>query len=326
MPRAPLAIPVKVRRKAWALGDAGRAWLTVLPKQISDIERHWGIAVGLPSPNGSEAFVAEVRTDDGQDAVLKICVPGLDPTRQELRVLRAANGRGYAKLLRADTERNILLLEKLGPQLHALGWPEDRQLEAIVATLRDAWMPLPEGPAFVTGAEKAAELATFIGSNWSTLERPCSERAVDAALAYAERRRRAFDPRYSVLAHGDAHQWNTLQAPDSRTGFKLVDPDGAFAERAFDLAIPMREWVDPVPAPDRVRRGRRRCALLARLAGVDPAPIWEWSLPQCVSNGLLLRQLGADAAAASQLAMAEAWAEAGDWVASQATSHRSKCA
>ena len=92
-------------------------------------------------------------------------------------------------------------------------------------------------------------------SLWAPLGRPCSERAVDIALTYAERRRRAFDPAQSVLVHGDAHQWNTLSAPGSRTGFKLIDPDGAFAERAFDLAI------------ENIYTRTRR--VLARHAGVD---------------------------------------------------------
>ena len=38
----------------------------------------------------------------------------------------------------------------------------------------------------------------------------------------------------------NADESNTLRAPSSTTGFKFVDPDGTFAERAFDLAVPMR--------------------------------------------------------------------------------------
>jgi streptomycin 6-kinase len=128
------------------------------------------------------------------------------------------------------------------------------------------------------------------------------------ALNFAERRRAAFDPAEAVLAHGDAHEWNTLSAPDSPTGFKFIDPDGAFAERAFDLAIPMREW-SPVEVAkgDLPRRARHRCRLLSELTGVEPQSIWEWSLVQIVSNGLLLLQISADDLAAAQFTLAEAW-------------------
>jgi hypothetical protein len=96
-----------------------------------------------------------------------------------------------------------------------------------------------------------------------------------------------FDPARSVLVHGDAYEWNTLRAPSSATGFKFVDPDGAFTERAFDLAIPMREWGNVIPQGDLVQRGRRRCDYLTKLTGIAPQPIWgvginpvrvEWSV------------------------------------------------
>jgi streptomycin 6-kinase len=307
----PLQLPEKVHRSVASLGEPGRAWLAGLPRTIAEIERRWAIKVGQPSRRGSEAFVAEAQTLDGQDVVLKIVIPGIDPTRQELRTLRAAEGRGYAKLIRADDVANTMLLERLGAQLHELGLSADRQIEIICATLRKAWMPLPEGQTFATGAEKATELGQMIESSWSALGKPCSERAFDLALTYAERRRVAFDPARSVLVHGDAHQWNTLSAPGSTTGFKFVDPDGAFAERAFDLAIPMREWSNETPTGDRLRLGRHRCRLLAEFTGVAQQPIWEWSVIQCVSNGLLLKRIGFDEPGSVQLAMADAWAAGG---------------
>lgn len=310
MPDVSLQVPEKVRRKAISLGETGRAWLANLPQHIADIERRWNIRVGRPFRNGTEALVAEARTSDGQAVVLKTVMPGIDPLHQELRTLRAAAGRGYVELIRADEATSTMLLERLGAQLHELGMPEHRQIQIICATLRQAWMPAPRGSAFITGAEKASELAQLIEANWSKLGKPCSQRTVNLALSYAERRRRAFHPTQSVLVHGDAHKWNTLSAPGSASHFKLVDPDGAFAERAFDLAIVMREWDDVMPADDLLRMGRHRCRLLGEFAGVEQQPIWEWGFVQCVSNGLLLRQIGFDKPASVELAFADAWAAA----------------
>jgi streptomycin 6-kinase len=221
-------------------------------------------------------------------------------------VLRAANGNGYVKLLRADEPRNVMLLERLGRQLHVLNLPEEKKMAVICAALEKAWMPEPAGPPFATGAEKAAELGGIIDSLWSALGKPCAKRTFDAALSFVERRKNAFDPSQSVLAHGDAHEWNTLQAADG--GFRLVDPDGAFAERAFDLAIPMREWGAVLPQGDLFALAAARCGLLSQLTGVEAQPIWEWSLLQCVSNGLLLLKIGLDAPATVEFAMADALA------------------
>jgi streptomycin 6-kinase len=81
----------------------------------------------------------------------------------------------------------------------------DEQLAILCATLREAWTTPPDGERFVTGAEKAASLARFIETAWLERGRPCFERTVERALAYAESRRRSFDARDAVLAHGDAH-------------------------------------------------------------------------------------------------------------------------
>ena len=118
-----------------------------------------------------------------------------------------------------------------------------------------------------------------------------------------------------MVVHGDAHEWNALTASCSTTGFKFVDPDGAIAERAFDLAIPMREWGSVIPEGDLLLLGRHRCSLLAGFTGVEHQPIWEWALMQCVSNGLVLRQMRLDAPASVEFAMADAWAAGGDFTA-----------
>jgi len=96
-------------------------------------------------------------------------------------------------------------------------------------------------------------------------------------------------------------------AAGARRGFKLVDPDGVVAERAFDLAISMREWPEGLPAGDVRAAGEARLRLLGELTGVEAQPIWECSLVQLVWNGLLLAQVGAGAAAELEFALADAF-------------------
>ena len=113
---------------------------------------------------------------------------------------------------------------------NSVGLSVDAQIRIIRATLGEAWAP-HEGARFTTGAEKARSLGDFIETAWLDLGRPCPERTVEMALRYAEIRGRAFDPDAAVLAHGDAHAWNTLLAPGDPSGrFKFVDPDGLLVE------------------------------------------------------------------------------------------------
>ena len=106
------------------------------------------------------------------------------------------------------------------------------------------------------------------------------------ASGFAQARREAFDPADSVLAHGDAHAWNTLLDPTTNQR-KFVDPDGLFIERAHDLSISISEWSAELLASDPVALAWKRCALLSRLTGVPENAIW-----QCGNDQSAHEQLG----------------------------------
>lgn len=311
--RRALNVPDAVQGKARALGPPGRRWLRCLPDLIRSVEREWGLAVGPALPGGSAAYVAAATTADGTAAVLKLPMPGYEAVADEIRVLRIADGRGYVRLLRSDEARGALLQERLGPRLSQLGLPTRRQIEIICATLERAWVRTPEAASFPSGADKTRWLRTFVAETWHALDRPCPERVIDQALAFGVARETAFDPARAVLVHGDAHSANTLAPFDAdasaKVGFKLVDPDGLFAERAYDLAIPMRDWSGELLAGDALRLGRERCAYLSRLTGEDPEAIWQWGFLERVSTGLLLIQTGREREGRDCLRVAEAWVQ-----------------
>jgi streptomycin 6-kinase len=276
-------VPPVVRAKAMTAG-AGR-WLEDLPSLIASLERQWSMTVGRTLTGGTEAYVAEVALADGTPAVLKLMVPrDGDDAANEITVLRLADGHGCARLLRHDTVRGALLLERLGPSLYDLGLPIDQRHEILCAAAQRLWRPAA-GCGLPTGAAKGEWLISYITRTWSALDRPCSEAAVDHAVECARRRVGAHDPSRAVLVHGDVHQWNALSAGD---GFRLIDPDGLHAEPEYDLGIIMRE--DPVELMDGDPRERARW--LAARTGLDAAAIWEWGVVERVSTGLVAVSVG----------------------------------
>lgn len=267
-----------MRRKAVVAGASW--WLDTLPSLIASLEAQWSIRVGRVFPDATEAYVAEAVTGDGEPAVLKLCIPrDLDHAANEITVLRLAGGSGCVRLLRFDQPLGALLLERLGRSLHDLGVPFDKRLEILATVAGRVWRPAP-GCGLPTGAHKANDLAGYIATTWQALDQPCSERAVDHALACAANRAAAHDDERAVLVHGDVHEWNALQAGD---GFKLVDPDGLLAEPEYDLGVLMRE--DPVELMASDPRDRARW--LAARTGRDAVAIWEWGVVERVSTGLV---------------------------------------
>ncbi len=291
-----VAVPDVVRNKALAVGALG--WIDDLPRLVAELERRWSIRVGRTYEDSTEAFVAEAALEDGSPAVLKLLVPRADDAaRHEITVLRLADGVGCARLLRDDGELGALLLERLGPSLHDLKVPIGRRHEILCSAVELVWRPAP-GCGLPTGAEKGHWLIEFITTNWDGLGRPCSERAVDEAVACAERRITAHDDERALLVHGDVHEWNALMAGD---GFKLVDPDGLLAEPEYDLGVLMRE--DPLELLEGDARDRARW--LARRCHLDAGAIWDWGVVERVSTGLRATMVGLQPAGRNMLMVSD---------------------
>jgi streptomycin 6-kinase len=294
--RTVIELPQAVLNKALAVDAAG--WLDALPALVAEIEKDWSIQVGRSYPDASEAFVAEAVLDGTTPVVLKLLIPRpRGAARNEITALKIADGDGCARLLKDDVARGALLLERLGRSMHQLRLPMRTRHEILSATAARVWRPIP-GSGLPTGATKGRWLIDFVSTTWEELGRPCSERAIDYALSCARHRIEAHDDERAVLVHGDVHEWNALEAGDV---FKLVDPDGLFAEAEYDMGVLMREDPQDLLRGDPFARARR----LAAFSGLDATAIWEWGAIERVSTGLLLTKIDLQPVGRAMLAVAD---------------------
>jgi streptomycin 6-kinase len=288
-------VPELVRTRALSNGAAGQRWLDELPELVADLASRWGLTLGRSHRGGTAGLVVDATDADLRACVLKV-VMRLDvhedeSFRRSVTAHRLDGGRACAELYASDASVPALLLERLGPNLDQLALPLPAMLDAIAATLRSFWRPVPADCDLPTGDEAAAWLAEHIVSWWGELGRPCGREVIDRAVDFCAQRAAAFDPDDAVLVHGDAHGWNTLDAGGGR--YKFVDPDGLRSERAHDLSVPMREYNVPLLAGDTQRLVRERAETLAGACGVDPEPVWQWGFVERVSTGLVnIRELG----------------------------------
>lgn len=290
-------IPDVLRNHAVAAGVDD--WLDDLPLIVDRLRQQWDITIGRSRAGATEACVAEARTSTGEPAVLKILIPLKgDLARHEITALRVADGRGCVALLRDDPDLGAMLLERLGPSLFELGVPITRRHEILCDTAARLWRPAA-GFGLPTGADRARQLADYITESWQALDHPCSERAIDQALACARRRAAAHDDERAVLVHGDVHQLNALRAGQE---FKLVDPDGLLAEPECDLGTVMRG--DPVELLQGDPRERAR--RLGARTGLDVTAIWEWGVVERVASGLHCTRIDLQPLGRQTLAAADA--------------------
>ena len=261
----------------------------------------WSLVVDGWLGGGSGIPPLTVRRAGGGAAVLKIAEPGsLDG---QARVMTAAAGHAYARVLLWDADRGALLLERLGHDL----WTEEPglagQARVLVPLLQDAWrVPLDSGQPFEGKAAGLRAILADLGPRYGAAHPHAVAVAADLAgeLAASERP--------EVVCHGDPHALNVLR---SGSGWALIDPDGFVGERAYDLGVVLRDGCRELRAAEVARPGAARhrlaeqCRRLAGSAGADPERVWRWAFVERVTTGLYLGWFGHHQQSASFLDTAD---------------------
>lgn len=299
-PTRRIVVPERVRLRAEQSSPETRQWLKDLPGLLAHFEQAWELSIGHPFSGGSSAYVAPVQTTRGH-AVLKLDMPSPDRPydfQHKLDALLRANGRGYVRVFRFDSQHRALLLEPLGLSMQEKRLEPKQAIPVLCKTLQHAWLIPSEAEQTINASEyKAQTLAQLISDLWNTLGRPCSETIVAEALRLARHRMDAFTTERCVIVHGDPHPANALSVPTPRvgaeSGYVFVDPESFLCEPEYDLGVVLRDWNEQLlAAADPRALAHEYCRLLARESGLDEIALWEWGFIERVSSGLYICAYG----------------------------------
>lgn len=259
-------------------GAAGVEWLRRLPALIAECEQRWSLTV-LPhfSPL-SYNYVAPAICADGTEVVLKLGVLNAE-LLTEIAALELYNGRGIVRLLDADPEQGILLLERLKPGMLLEELPDDEEATSIAAgVMRQLWRPVPPDHAFPSVAKWAAGLQRLrqrFGGTTGPLPANLVERA---ERLFKELIDSMAEP---VLLHGDLHHANILTA--ERQPWLAIDPKGVVGEPAYEVGAYLRNPMARLLAasqPERILA--RRVDQFAAELELDRTRLLGWGLAQAV--------------------------------------------
>lgn len=210
-------------------GEAGSRWLADLPRVLDEIARDWALTVGEPFDLSYHYVVAVVR-EDGTPAVLKLGVPSGDSLREEAPALRAFDGHGAVRLLRADLDRGALLLERAEPGGRLRDLVPDRDAEATsiaAGVIRElaAARPDPELPDLVRQAHAFDDYTARHGDGG-----PLPGDLVIRAGGLMRELCASAPAR--VVLHGDLHHDNILRA--TRAPWLAIDPHGLAGDPGYE--------------------------------------------------------------------------------------------
>ncbi len=252
--------------------DAGMAWLDRLPALLAECKQRWSLTIRPPFVPLSYNYVAPAVRADGTEVVLKAGVPNPE-LLTEIAALRLYDGRGIARLIDADPDQGVLLLERLQPGTPLANLDDDEEATHIAArVMRQLWRPVPPEHPFPSVAQRAAGLER-LRERFGGTSGPLPPTLVEMAeRQFAELIGSMAEP---VLLHGDLHHWNILAA--EREPWLALDPKGVVAEPGYEIGPLL---LNPTLQPGHVLA--RRIDQVAEELELDRERLLGWGLAHAV--------------------------------------------
>ena len=264
--------PAFVNNVTAAFGDPGLRYLAALPDLLAEAAHRWDLTPGKPFLL-SYNYVCPVTRADGTPAVLKIGVPNRELT-SEIKTLRVYAGQGACRLLEADADQGLLLLERLQPgTMLATLKDDDRATEIAAEVMQAIQRPVPKGDGFLSLREWFDELKG-LRPRFGGGTGPFPEKTVEIVEGLV--RELFAEDRPQVLLHGDFHHFNILL---SERGWLVIDPKGVAGPAEYEIGpLLLNPWGEMPDETEAIQRTQRRIAILAERLGFDRQRLWAWAI------------------------------------------------
>jgi streptomycin 6-kinase len=251
--------------------EEGRNWLSRLPSLIDYAIQRWDLSDVQQIEDLSVNYVAFARRG-GEEVVLKIGVINHEFI-SEMTALRIFDGDGAVRLLDADADNYMFLMERVRPGTMLVALEDDERRTHIACdVMTHLWRPAPEGPLINLSEWFEGLKGLRIRFNGGT--GPFSEQLVARAESLLPEL--FADPNPPVLLHGDFHHFNILS---SERGWLAIDPKGVIGPAGYEVGpLLMNPSGDFLERPDPVRLTERRLAILSERLGMPRDHLRDWGI------------------------------------------------
>ena len=274
------------RRMINVFGDNGRRWLEALPSIIDDYADRWWLRIGPPLAL-SYNYVAPATRADGTQAIFKCGVVANNSTiRTEIAALQHWNGDGAVRVLEADADAGVCLLERLSPGKEIVELDDVESTQIAAGLMRRLWKPLPAEHAFPT-LQDWGEAFAQLRERHSGTTGPLPTFLIERGEAlYWNLVGSQAEP---IVLHGDLHHFNILSA--QREPWLIIDPHGVVGEPAFEVGPWLRNTVGSPNGPHAhlylLNQPNARAVLKRRLEdfsgllGIERQRLRDWGIAFC---------------------------------------------
>ena len=284
-------LPKQFTKTVTTTFTGGAEWLERLPNLLAQCEQRWSLTVLPTTFTLSYNYATPATLADGTEIVLKVGVPNRE-LRTEIEALRLFEGRSSVRLIDADPDQGILLLERLQPGQMLTTITDDDEATRIAAeVMRDLWRPLPAEHSFPSVADWADGLAR-LRTEFGGVTGPFDTKLIETAESLFNDLLASTEEQ--VLLHGDLHHYNILSTGD---GWRAIDPKGIMGEPAYEVGALLRNPIATIlDEPELDRITARRLDILAEMLSFDRERLRQWSLAQAVLSAWWSYEDGGDPA------------------------------
>jgi streptomycin 6-kinase len=262
-------------------GEAGRAWLAVLPDMAESYLNRWELTLDGPSRSGMGGLVLPVRRPDGSAAVLKLQRRDGESDGEAIG-LRIWDGAGAVRLLDDDPETATLLLERLDGDRSLATVPDDMVALEILTGILARLVQHPAPPDLRRLQDIATDMVDQTPGAVDQVPDPERRRVLRMCAAVVADLVR--DPGDRLL-HWDLHYENVLAG--EREPWLAIDPKPLAGDPAFDLLPALwNRWDDVVATGDVPAAVLRRFDFMVEALDLDRPRAVGWSLGRVLQNGL----------------------------------------
>jgi streptomycin 6-kinase len=235
-----------------------------------------------PSPLRAERSASEDeagrRAGGEGDVILKLGVPNRELT-SEIAALRLYAGRGACRLLDADAQKGMFLLERLQPGRMLSTLVDDERATQIAADVMiQLWSPIPKNTKNFIQLRDWFDGFKRLRQRYDGKTGPLPEMLVETAESLSNDL--LAENKDEVLLHGDFHHFNVLE---SERGWLAIDPKGVIGPRGYEvgpfLINPNDRFLD---GSNPKAQTERRIAILSGALDMERERIRSWGLCHAV--------------------------------------------
>lgn len=262
-------------------GEDGEAWISNFDSHLKSVFNKFKLELIKPYDNLSINFVAKVKLESGESAVLKTGYPSKEFIT-ETKALRHFKSKAFVNLIDASPDDGVIILREVLPGESLASVKEDSKATEIAAHLMKGIWHKTENKSEYPDIKDWLSAFSKIRDRFDGATGPFDTKLFSLAESIKDELLESISDR--VLLHGDLHHFNILKNKDE---WLIIDPKGVIGEKEYELASFFKNPNDFVLKKENLTRiFNQRVDIFTDILKLDRHKVIRWAFVHGILSSL----------------------------------------